>query len=297
MSWRGIDGALAAAAAGHDAVLSPWPVLYFDNRQGTGTTEPPGRGRVIDLETVYRFDPMPPALPHEQRHHILGVQGNLWTEHIRTEHRVQWMAFPRAAAVAEIGWSPAERLDYADFHRRLMRARGWYDAIGLHAADSAFRAAALPQPNLRRSQELHTCSDKLVLNLEDDAPLAGTRAVFLVDIMQPCWIYERAELSRITQIDASVGQFPFNFQIGSDRDAIRLRPPATAEGELEIRIDSCDGELIASMPLAPAVASDAVTRLPPAAIRPRDGTHDLCLTFTGRGIDPMWAIDSIELRD
>ena len=297
MSWRGIDGALAAAAAGHDAVLSPWPTLYFDNRQGAGTTEPPGRGRVIDLETVYRFDPMPPALPPGQRHHILGLQGNLWTEHIRTEDRVQWMAFPRAAAVAEVGWSPAERLDYADFHRRLTRARGWYDAIGLHAADSSFRAATSPQPNLSRSQEMRTCSDKLVLNLEDDAPLAGKRAVFLVDIMQPCWIYERADLSRVTQIDASVGQFPFNFQIGRDRDAIRLRAPATPEGELEIRLDSCDGELIASMPLAPAVASDAVTRLPPAAIRPRDGTHDLCLTFTGRGIDPMWAIDSIELRD
>ena len=297
MSWRGIDGALAAAAAGHDAVLSPWPVLYFDNRQGTGTAEPPGRGRVIDLETVYRFDPMPPALPAEQRRHILGLQGNLWTEHIRTEDRLQWMAFPRAAAVAEVGWSPAERLDYADFHDRLTRARGWYQAVGLKAADSSFRAAAVPPPDQRRSQELATCADKLVLNLEDDAPLAGTRAVFLVDIMQPCWIYERADLSQVTQIAASVGQFPFNFQIGADRDAIRLRPPATAEGELEIRLDDCDGELIASMPLAPAVASDTVTRLPPAAIQPRDGAHDLCLTFTGRGIDPMWAIDSIELRE
>jgi hexosaminidase len=297
MSWRGIDGALAAAAAGHDAVLSPWPVLYFDNRQGTGTTEPPGRGRVIDLETVYRFDPMPPALPPEQRRHVLGLQGNLWTEHIRTEDRLQWMAFPRAAAVAEVGWSPAERLDYVDFHDRLTRARGWYQAVGLKAADSSFRAVAVPPPNQRRSQELATCADKLVLNLEDDAPLAGTRAVFLVDIMQPCWIYERADLAQVTQIAASVGQFPFNFQIGADRDAIRLRPPATAEGELEIRLDDCDGELIASMPLAPAVASDTVTRLPPAAIQPRDGTHDLCLTFTGGGIDPMWAIDSIELRE
>jgi hexosaminidase len=297
MSWRGIDGALAAAAAGHDAVLSPWPVLYFDNRQGTGTTEPPGRGRVIDLETVYRFDPMPPALPPEQRRHVLGLQGNLWTEHIRTEDRLQWMAFPRAAAVAEVGWSPAERLDYVDFHDRLTRARGWYQAVGLKAADSSFRAVAVPPPNQRRSQELATCADKLVLNLEDDAPLAGTRAVFLVDIMQPCWIYERADLAQVTQIAASVGQFPFNFQIGADRDAIRLRQPATAEGELEIRLDDCDGELIASMPLAPAVASDTVTRLPPAAIQPRDGTHDLCLTFTGGGIDPMWAIDSIELRE
>jgi len=297
MSWRGIDGALAAAAAGHDAVLSPWPVLYFDNRQGTGTTEPPGRGGVIDLETVYRFEPMPPALPPEQRRHVLGLQGNLWTEHIRTEDRLQWMAFPRAAAVAEVGWSPAERLDYADFQHRLTRARDWYQAVGLKAADSSFRATAVPAPNQRRSQELATCADKLVLNLEDDAPLAGTRAVFLVDIMQPCWIYERADLSQVTQIAASVGQFPFNFQIGADRDAIRLRPPATAEGELEIRLDDCDGELIASMPLAPAVASDTITRLPPAAIQPRDGTHDLCLTFTGGGIDPMWAIDSIELRE
>jgi hexosaminidase len=297
MSWRGIDGALAAAAAGHDAVLSPWPVLYFDNRQGTGIAEPPGRGRVMDLETVYRFDPMPPALPPEQRHHILGLQGNLWTEHIRTEDRLQWMAFPRAAAVAEIGWSPAARLDYEDFHRRLMLARGWYDAVGLEAADSSLRAADMPKPGVRRSQELRTCGDKLVLNLEDDAPLAGTRAVFLVDIMQPCWIYERADLSRVTQIVASVGQFPFNFQIGADRDAIRLRAPATAEGELEIRLDSCEGELIATLPLAAAVASDTVTRLSPAAIQPRTGTHDLCLTFTGRGIDPMWAIDSLELRE
>jgi hexosaminidase len=278
-------------------VLSPWPVLYFDNRQGTGIAEPPGRGRVLDLETVYRFDPMPPALPPAQRHHILGLQGNLWTEHIRTEDRLQWMAFPRAAAVAEIGWSPAERLDYEDFHRRLVLARDWYDAVGLEAADSSLRVADISKPGVRRSQELRTCGDKLVLNLEDDAPLAGTRAVFLVDIMQPCWIYERADLSRVTQIVASVGQFPFNFQIGRDRDGIRLRPPATQEGELEIRLDSCEGELIATLPLAAAVASDAVTRLPPAAIRPRGGLYDLCLTFTGRGIDPMWAIDSLELRE
>jgi hexosaminidase len=295
MSWRGIDGALAAAAAGHDAVLSPWPTLYFDNRQGAGVAEPPGRGRVIDLEAVYRFDPMPPALPAEHRQHILGLQGNLWTEHIRTEERLQWMAFPRAAAVAEVGWSEAGRLDYADFRRRLEHARAWYDSVGLKAADTAFRAADEPDAKRRRSQELRTCADKLVLNLEDDAPLRAARAVFLVDVMQPCWIFERADLSRITRIAATVGQFPFNFQIGRDREAIQLRPPSTADGELEIRLDGCEGELIATLPLAPAVTSDGVTRLPPATIEPRAGTHDLCLSFTGHGIDPMWAIDTIEL--
>jgi hexosaminidase len=295
MSWRGIDGALAAAAAGHDAVLTPWPTLYLDNRQGSGPAEPPGRGRVIDLESVYRFDPMPPAIAPERRRHILGAQANLWTEHIRTEERLQWMAFPRAAALAEVAWSPAARLDYADFRRRLETAFGWYPAVGLEAANSWFAPPVPPQDKLRRSQELRTCSDKLVLNLEDDAPVRGERAVFLVDIMEPCWIYDQADLSGVTAIAASVGQFPFNFQIGKDRDAIRLRTPSTPEGELEVRVDGCDGERIAALPLAPAVASNEVTRLPATKIAPRTGRHDLCLTFTGRDIDPMWAIDAILL--
>ena len=105
MSWRGIEGALDAAAKGHDAILSPAPTLYFDNRQGAGADEPPGRGNLVTLETVYEFEPMPPAIKPEQRRHILGLQGNLWTEHIRTEARMAHMAFPRAAAIAELGWS------------------------------------------------------------------------------------------------------------------------------------------------------------------------------------------------
>ena len=295
MSWRGIEGALAAAAAGHDAVLSPWPTLYLDNRQGADATEPPGRGRIIRLEDIYRFDPMPAGLAAEQRHHILGVQVNLWTEHVRTEARAEWMTIPRAAALAELAWSPAERLDFADFRRRLESATGWYRELGYRYADTEFRASAPLPARRRRSQELKTCSDKLVLNLEDDAPVHGERAVFLVDIMEPCWIFENADLTGITSIVATVGQFPFNFQIGKDRDAIRLRPPQNPEGELEIRVDGCAGEPIAVLPLKPATGHAGVTRLPAAEFPERSGRHDLCLAFTGHGIDPMWAIDSIEL--
>jgi len=295
MSWRGIEGALAAAATGHDAVLSPWPTLYLDNRQGADVAEPPGRGRVIRLEDIYRFDPMPDALPAELQRHILGVQANLWTEHMRTEERVQWMAVPRAAALAELGWSPARRLDYPDFRSRLESATGWYRALGYGYADTEFRAASPPPPRLRRSQQLKTCSEKLVLNLEDDAPLSGERAVFLVDIMEPCWIFEGADLTGITSIAATVGQFPFNFQIGKDRDGIRLREPRSPEGELEIRVDGCSGEPVAVLPLAAAAGNAGVTRLSPAPITARAGRHDLCLSFTGRSIDPMWAIDTIEL--
>ena len=74
---------------------------------------------------------------------------------------------------------------------------------------------------------------------------AGERAVFLVDIMNPCWIYEDADLSEVTAIATSVGQVPFNFQIGDDVKKIPLRAPATRPGELEVRIDGCDGEKIA----------------------------------------------------
>jgi hexosaminidase len=276
-------------------VLSPWPTLYLDNRQSADVAEPPGRGRVIGLEDVYRFNPMPDALAEGLRRHILGLQVNLWTEHMRTEERVQWMAVPRAAALAELGWSPPERLDFKGFRTRLESATGWYRALGYGFADTAFRAPPPVPARRRRSQELRTCSDKLVLNLEDDAPVHGERAVFLVDIMDPCWIFENANLSGITSIVATVGQFPFNFQIGKDRDAIRLRPPRSPEGELEIRIDGCTGELLAALPLAPAAGQTGVTRLPAATVAEHSGEHDLCLAFTGRGIDPMWAIESIEL--
>ena len=105
MSWRGIDGAIAAAKAGHDTVLSPAPDLYLDHWQSAGDLSP-GRSDTLSLEMVYNFQPMPASIPEEQRKHILGLQANLWTEMMRTEERVTYMAFPRIAALAEVAWSP-----------------------------------------------------------------------------------------------------------------------------------------------------------------------------------------------
>ena len=295
MSWRGVDGARTAAQAGHDAVLAAWPTLYFDNRQGVAVSEPPGRGQVVRLADVYSFDTEVAGLTPEQLRHVIGVQGNVWTEHIRTEERVEWMTWPRAAAVAELGWSPLERRDFADFRSRVAAATTWYRKVGLRSATSEFDTAEPVDNSVRRSQQLELCSNKLVLNLEDDAPVRGSRARFLVDIMNPCWLWRGVDLSRGPTLVADVGQFPFNFQIGRERDAIHLRPPATAAGELEVRVDGCDGVPVAALPLAPAIEADGITRLPPITIPARPGTHDLCFTFTGDTIDPMWAIDRLEL--
>ncbi len=295
MSWRGIDGAVAAARSGHDAVLSPWPTLYLDNRQSANQDYPPGRARVVSTEEIYAFDPLPPQLTPEEQKHILGLQGNLWTEHIRTEERVEYMAWPRGAAIAEVGWSPRERREWLGFLDRLVPQYRRYEALGVHNAPPLTPTAA---PGERRSShQLKLCSEKIALSLEDDAPIEGRRAVFLIDIMNPCWIYTGADLSRGATLTAAVGQVPFNFQIGDDVKKIELLPPVTPEGELEVFANGCSGSPIASLPLAPAVARQDVTVLPPVRLEPRaGGPADLCFRFTQRSVDPMWAIQWIEVR-
>jgi hexosaminidase len=76
---------------------------------------------------------------------------------------------------------------------------------------------------------------------------------------------------------------------------IPLRKPHTAAGELEVRIDGCEGEKIATLPLAPAVKNYAVTQLPPAVIARHDGPHDLCFMFTQAAVDPLWVLDAVQL--
>ena len=142
MSWHGTTGAHAAAVAGHDTVLSPWPTLYFDNRQSSLPTEVPGRLSVVSLEDVYRFEPSDSTLDESARHHVLGVQADLWTEHMQTEDRVGWMAWPRAAAVAELGWSLPERRNWRDFLGRLTPMFERYTALGINYSDSALAVAA-----------------------------------------------------------------------------------------------------------------------------------------------------------
>ncbi len=296
MSWRGTRGALAAAAQGHDSVLAVDPTLYFDHLQTSAASEPPGRTSVVSLEDVYRFEPMRPEIPEEARHHVLGLQGNLWAEHIRTEARVGWMAFPRAAAIAELGWTPGARRDWYDFRRRAAALPARYEALGMPYAKSAFEAAAPPSTGASRtSGQLELCSEKIPLALEDDAPLAGPRAIFHVDIMNPCWLFRAARLDGVHAIEARVGQVPFNFQIGEDVNQIHFPRPRSPEGELEVRRDNCEGTVLARIPLEPAARSEAVTTLPPEAIAPQSGTHDLCLRFAQPGLDPLWVIDSVHL--
>ena len=145
----------------------------------------------------------------------------------------------------------------------------------------------------RGDEQLRTCTEKVKLALEDDYPAAGPRAVFVIDIFNPCWIFERAPVGGARRIAIDVGQVPFNFQVGKDIEGIKFRPPATPAGEFEVRA-GCDGDRVAVLPLAPASANPAITRLV-APIVSRANLEDLCITYTARGVNPMWAVDRVEL--
>jgi hexosaminidase len=367
MSWRGVAGAHAAAVAGNDTVLSPWPTLYFDNRQSALPSEPPGRMRVISLEDVYRFEPRDSTLTEAQQKHVLGLQGNVWTEHIRTEERVQLMALPRAAAVAEVGWTSRERRNWADFLQRLAPTFARYRAMGVTYSDSVFAvdgrveqagaemrvalanqarfgdiryttdgteptvrsraysvplqlpsraqqlraatfvgdervssvwsrkldAAALAR---RSSRELDLCSEGIPLLLEPDAFGEGERPLFAIDIMNPCWIYRGVDLARGARLVASVGRLPFNFELGADAQKIRVGDARSVQGDLEIRTGGCDGSPAATLPLPSMPADKLVVPLPEVRLPAQPGRHDVCLRFARPRLDPIWAIDWVDIR-
>ena len=146
MSWRGEQGAVDAANAGHDVVLSPAPNLYLDNLESTLPDEAPGRISIQSMEAVYRYDPMPKGIDAAKAKHVLGVQGNAWSEYIVTPWQLQHKLFPRVGAIAETAWSPqvTGTKDYPGFLARLTPQIQRWKQGGFEVSDSAFGVAFTP---------------------------------------------------------------------------------------------------------------------------------------------------------
>lgn len=134
MSWRGEEGGIAAALAGHDAIMTPGPSgLYLDYYQGDKRIEPVCIGGYSPLSKVYDYNPVPDTLATiGKAHHIIGVQGNMWSEYLYTNDIREYQTFPRALAIAEIGWTEPEHKDYADFERRVNNAYVRMDGHGIN---------------------------------------------------------------------------------------------------------------------------------------------------------------------
>jgi hexosaminidase len=119
MSWRGEKGGIEAASSGHDVVMTPTSHAYFDYGQSKSPGEPEVIGGFLPLDKVYSYNPVPDSIPADKRHHVLGVQGNLWTEYVYDFRKAEYMAYPRGCAMAELGWTPREQRQFADFRARL----------------------------------------------------------------------------------------------------------------------------------------------------------------------------------
>ncbi|GAA5768132.1 beta-hexosaminidase [Streptosporangium roseum] len=139
-SWRGTYGAVVAARAGHDVITCPFTQLYLDFRQSDRPDEPVPIGSVISLRDVHAFEPVPPELTEAEAVRVLGAQANLWTEHIDSPRALDYMAFPRLSAFAEVVWSPAGG-DFDDFRARLHDHERRLAALGVE-----YRKETGPEP-------------------------------------------------------------------------------------------------------------------------------------------------------
>ena len=84
MSWRGTKGGIAAAKQKHDVIMTPNSYVYLDYYQCEPAGEPLAIGGYLPLERVYSFNPDPESLHLRKQKHIIGFQGNVWTEYIAT---------------------------------------------------------------------------------------------------------------------------------------------------------------------------------------------------------------------
>ena len=368
MSWQGTKGGIEAARLGHDVVMAPSPLMYFDHVQSELHDEPPGRPDVVSLADVYGYEPAPVELDAAQARHVLGAQAALWTEYMDTPQRVEHATFPRAAALAEVLWSPQARRAWPDFLARMPAQLDRYRAAGIDLADSAFAAdiqagqddakgrvkveisnqthfgeihftfdatepipatpvyhAALSEPLpvtlragvfaqdrplavsrtreldapmlLRRnSDELQACKPGAGLPLRLPGPAAdGGESVYRVDIFDPCWIYPQVDFDAVHAVSISIGKRPYNFQLWKDIDKVVLRKSTIPGGDLQIHLDGCTGEVLATIALAGKAATNNAAKLE-APLPSRRGLHDLCFRFDRATPDPLWMIDTVQLH-
>src|SRR5690606_25358173 len=123
MSWRGEEGGIEAAQQHHDVIMTPVKWCYLDYYQADPDTEPLAIGGLLPVKQVYDYEPLPATLSADQQKHILGAQGNVWTEYITTPEHLEYMVYPRAIALSEVLWSPEDYRNYDNFVERMKHHR------------------------------------------------------------------------------------------------------------------------------------------------------------------------------
>jgi hexosaminidase len=368
MSWRGTEGAIDAAKQGHDVVLSPAPQLYLDQMQSDRADETTGRLPSMSLESIYAFEAVPKALDARQARHVLGLQANMWTEHMPTLRHIEHAVFPRMDALAEAAWMPVASRDWHAFLDRLPAQLARYRAQDIGYADSAFAAsievdgnaaiarghATVTLSNQSKYGSLHYTTDgsapgansplyvgPFVVNLpttvkavalaDDGSPLAAVRErvldvaalrsrttgeldncpgsdfrlrvqptpdatslspTYLINVFDNCRLYRATKLDGIAAISVDIARLPRNYQLAHDAKLVVSHKATRPQGELLVRLDSCKGRTLATLPLPKGGPTTFTLR---GALARQSGVHDLCLVFTSPITGPLYGIGKVSL--
>ena len=179
MSWRGIEGGIAAARQGHDVIMTPTSHCYFDYYQANPEFEPVAIGGFTTLQKVYSFEPIPGELSSEEGKHILGAQGNVWTEFIPTPEHAEYMAVPRMIAIAEIDWSPKKEKSWDDFRQRLTIQYRRLENMGVNFSKGSYKVGIQTQYDKKTNKINVTLSSEqpdipiyFMTNGDDPTPLS-----------------------------------------------------------------------------------------------------------------------------
>lgn len=135
MSWRGEEGGIAAAKAGHEVIMTPGAFCYLDAYQDAPVTQPEAIGGYLTLEKVYSYNPVPDGASAEQQLYIRGVQANVWAEYMPTEEHAEYMTYPRLLALSEVAWTSPARKDFPRFRKAALKEVAWLQTHGYHPFD------------------------------------------------------------------------------------------------------------------------------------------------------------------
>lgn len=145
MSWRGEEGGIKAAKAGHDVIMTPGGFCYLDSYQDAPTTQPEAIGGYLTLEKVYSYDPIPEVLTKEGADYIQGVQANVWAEYITTAEHMEYMIYPRLLALAEVAWTQPDKKNWEHFRRCALKEVKWLQDNGYHPFDLSKEVGERPE--------------------------------------------------------------------------------------------------------------------------------------------------------
>jgi len=144
MSWRGTKGGIEAAEQGHDVIMCPTSHCYFDYYQANPDFEPVAIGGFTSLKKVYSFNPLPDELDPAKAKHVLGAQGNVWTEYIGTAEHAEYMSIPRMTALAEVVWSSEEKRNWEDFQKRMQLQYKRFDYMDMNYSHGSWKVEIIP---------------------------------------------------------------------------------------------------------------------------------------------------------